>query len=340
MSSAPPGGDRYLAQVQTAPVGRAPSRKAEESPPQVAPLFEQAGVLTPRGDLVIEPSLQYSYSSTNRVALIGYTIIPAITIGVIDVREVHRTTLIGALTSRYGLTNRLEFELKIPYVYRNDDSVTRPFNQGSAQNTVFNAEGKGLGDIELAMRYQINKGGYNRAYYVGSLRFKTRTGTDPFEVRYSQASSAATGMLQEELPTGSGFYGVQPGLTVIYPSDPAVFFGGISYLWNIKRDVDKSVAGSYIGTVDPGDAIGFNMGMGLGLNDRASFSIGYEHTIITKTRFEGRAARDATSVQLGTLLLGYSFRYSPSTSFNLTIGAGLTQDTPDVQLTLRMPVTF
>lgn len=337
----PATGERRVAQAPTEqPVGQAPSRKEENRPPEVAPIFEQPGVLTPRGKWVLEPSLQYSYSSTNRVALIGYTIIPAITIGVIDVRKVNSATLVGALTTRYGITNRLEFELKIPYVYRNDDSVTRPFNQGTAQDTVFNAKGHGLGDIELALRYQFNNGGYNRPYYVGSLRLKTRTGKDPFDVRYSQASSAATGMLQEELPTGSGFYGIQPGLTVIYPSDPAVFFGGVNYLWNIKRNVDKTVAGTYIGTVDPGDAFGFNMGMGLALNDRASFSIGYEHTVIGKTRFDGEPAPGATSSQLGTLLLGYAYRYSPTTSYNLTVGAGLTQDTPDVQITLRAPVTF
>lgn len=336
----PAANGQRVAQAGAKPVGQAPRKPAENRPPEVAPIFEQPGVLTPRGKWVLEPSLQYSYSSTNRVALIGYTIIPAITIGVIDVREVNSASLVGALTTRYGLTNRLEFELKIPYVYRNDDSVTRPFNQGTAQDTVFNAKGYGLGDIEMALRYQFNNGGYNRPYYVGSLRFKTRTGKDPFDVPYSQASSAATGMLQEELPTGSGFYGIQPGLTVIYPSDPAVFFGGVNYLWNIKRNVDKTVAGTYIGTVDPGDAFGFNMGMGLALNDRASFSIGYEHTVIGKTRFDGEPAPGATSVQLGTLLLGYAYRYSPTTSYNLTVGAGLTQDTPDVQITLRAPVTF
>jgi hypothetical protein len=45
-------------------------------------------------------------------------------------------------------------------------------------------------------------------------------------------------------------------------------------------------------------------------------------------------------VQLGTLLLGYSYRLNSQRSLNVSLGAGLTRDTPDVTLTVRMPVTF
>ena len=49
---------------------------------------------------------------------------------------------------------------------------------------------------------------------------------------------------------------------------------------------------------------------------------------------------DAVRVQLGTLLLGYSYRLSERRNLNVAIGAGLTRDTPDVTLTVRMPITF
>ncbi len=322
------------------PVGKPPAEEKQARPPEVAPIFEQPGVLTPRGQFILEPSLQYSYATSNRVTLVGYTIIPAVTIGVIDVREVNSATTVAALTTRYGITNRLEAEIKVPYVYRNDDSVTRPLNQGANVNNVFNATGQGIGDVEAALRYQFNRGGEGRPYYVGSLRVKSRTGQGPFEVDYVQGSTAGSGMLQEELPTGSGFYGVQPGLSVIFPSDPAVFFGGVNYLWNFKRAVDRNIAGQYIGTVEPGNVVGVNLGMGLGLNERASFSIGYEHSVVGKTRIDGNPSPDAVTTQLGTLLLGWGYRYSPNKTLNLTLGAGLTRDTPDVQITLRSPISF
>jgi hypothetical protein len=51
------------------PVGSA--RAAGWPAAGVAPLFEQPGVLTPRGKFVLEPSLQFGYSSSNRVVLVG-----------------------------------------------------------------------------------------------------------------------------------------------------------------------------------------------------------------------------------------------------------------------------
>ena len=44
--------------------------------------------------------------------------------------------------------------------------------------------------------------------------------------------------------------------------------------------------------------------------------------------------------QLATLLLGYSHRYDAKRTINLSVGAGLTRDTPDFTLTLRMPFSL
>jgi hypothetical protein len=40
------------------------------------------------------------------------------------------------------------------------------------------------------------------------------------------------------------------------------------------------------------------------------------------------------------MLLGYAYRYSDKTSFSVSVGAGLTRDTPDLTLTLRMPMSL
>jgi len=39
-------------------------------------------------------------------------------------------------------------------------------------------------------------------------------------------------------------------------------------------------------------------------------------------------------------LLGYSYRVSPKTTVNLALSAGLTRDTPDLTLSLRLPFSF
>jgi hypothetical protein len=323
------------------PVGQAP--ESEGRAPAVAPIFEQAGVLTPKGKKVIEPSFQYSYSSSNRIALVGYTVIPAILIGVIDVREVKRNTFATALTGRYGLTNRWEIEARLPYAYRSDTSIGRQILEGQASPSAFNSNGIGIGDVEFTARHQLNDGGVDKPFLIGSLRFKTRTGTDPFEVETKLNVPSLREGLQTTLPTGSGFYGLQPALTALFASDPAVFFGTVSYLHSfsrsgVVRQTDKEPQD--LGKIQPGGVFGFNFGMGLGLNEKSSFSIGYDHSSVGRTLQNGSPSPDSVRIQLGTLLLGYSYRLNPQRTLSVSLGAGLTRDTPDVTLTVRMPITF
>lgn len=334
------------AQQGNAAVGQAPA--SEGRPPEVAPIFEQPGVLTQPGQYVLEPSVQYGYSSSNRVALVGYTVIPALLIGLIDVREVKRNTVTGALAARFGVTKRLELEVRAPYVYRSDATVSREIFQGAANERVFSSSGQHLGDLELGARYQLNDGGVDKPFYIGALRLKSRTGTSPFDVVTDCAqrcvgNTTGTG-LPLDLPSGSGFYSLQGGLTMLYPSDPAVFFGSVTYMHNFPRnDVSRKVLNGeeeYLGRIAPGNVLGFNFGMGLALNEKSSFSIGYDHSSIARTLINGQPAAGSVRTQLATLLLGYSYRLNNTTSLNVSVGAGLTRDTPDVSLTIRLPMNF
>ncbi|MBB1089303.1 acetate kinase [Lysobacter sp. SG-8] len=328
------------------PVGQAP--ESDTRPPEVAQIFDQPGVLTPARRFVLEPSLQYGYYGNNRVALVGYTVIPAILIGLIDVRQVKINTTTATLTARYGINNRMEIEGKVPYVYVHSDTVSREIFTGSAQDNVFNARGKGLGDIEATFRYQLNQGGLDKPFYIGWLRYKSRSGRGPFEVitdcvTRCVANATGTG-LPLDMPTGSGFEAIQPGVTWLFPSDPVVFFGTVSYLHNIERtNVTRRVLGGeeeFIGDISGGDVLGLNLGLGLALNEKAAISIGYDHNVIDRIKHNGEDVPGSVRLNLGTLLLGGTYRFNDHVSLNVAIGAGLTEDTPDLSLTTRVPITF
>ncbi|MES2103663.1 MAG: acetate kinase [Pseudomonadota bacterium] len=330
----------------TEPVGVAPERSNRQR--EVAQIFEQPGILTPKGKFGLEPSIQYSYSSNNRVALVGYTVIPALLIGLVDVRQVKSNTLTGALTGRYGLSNRMEVEMRVPYVYRSDSTISREIFTGSATDQVFQTSGKAIGDVEVSARYQLNDGGADRPYFIGTMRLKSRTGKDPFDVvtdcvTRCVGNTTGTG-LPLELPTGSGSYSLQPGLTWLFPSDPAVFFGSFSYQYNFARkNVSRRVLNGeeeFLGNVKAGDILGANFGMGLALNDKSSFSVGFDLNSVGRTKQNDVTVPGSVRTVLASLLLGYSYRYSDKTSFSLSIGAGLTRDTPDLSLTMRVPMSF
>lgn len=328
-------------------IGTAPSA-APESPLSVPQLFDQPSVLTPKGMTIVEPSIQYGYSSANRAALVGFTVIPAILIGLIDVREVRRNTTTATLTVRHGFGDRFELEARVPYVYRSDSTVSREIFTATATERDFSAKGSGIGDIEATARYQLTTGSGRWPYLIGSLRFKSRTGKDPFEVVtdcVTRCVGGATGTGEPlDLPTGSGFYTLQPGITWLYPSDPAVFFGSFTFAYNFKRsDVSRRVLGGAvepIGDVKAGNVFGFNVGMGLAVNERSSFSIGVEVSTIGEVRQNGQTVPGSVRTQLASLLLGYSFRWDQNRTINVSVAAGLTRDTPDVTLTLRVPFAF
>ncbi len=317
------------------PVGIAP-----ETPPENFPhaLFSRiiglpgAGVLTPKGALVVEPYLQFAHLSNNRVTLTGFTIVPAITIGLINVQGVSRNIYTAALVGRYGLTNRLEIELRIPYLYRDDTYTLRPIAVAATRDTVEEFTGSGLGDIETTARYQINQGGPDDPYFVGFLRFKSTTGKGPFDVPINPVTG-----FQNELPTGSGFYILQPGLTVLYPSDPAVLFGSASFIWNMPRDV-----GGLIGTVEPGNGANANLGLGISLNEKLSLSIGYDHTVFARpTSASNLLLTTAPTVtHVGVLLIGGGYRLKDRTFVNFVVGVGATREAPDLTVTLRIPTAF
>ena len=126
-----------------APAARKP---VGQEPPKTAPRIDVSpdlnlstninGVLTRPGTLIIEPAIGYSYTDNNRVYLNGYSFIPALAVGVIDIREIKRHTFTASITARYGLTDRWDFDIKVPYVVRSDSQRSRAVNLTSTDDEI------------------------------------------------------------------------------------------------------------------------------------------------------------------------------------------------------------
>ncbi|HZS82089.1 MAG TPA: hypothetical protein VFA50_04415 [Stellaceae bacterium] len=316
-----------LAQAQQQPVGQAPAQER----PQVAALADVGGVLSPRGRLTIEPTFEYDNSQVNQLFFSGLEIVNAVFIGGLDATNARRNTLTAGLNARYGITNFLEASLRVPYVYRTDRQ-----SSGVNTNTLnTNVEGHDLGDVEFGLHYQINRPSEGEAYYVANLRVKSDTGTGPFDVPFNSAGVA----LKDS--TGSGFWAVEPSLTVLYPTDPVVLFGNVGYTYNIGSTVNKQVGSNFFGDVTPGGVLRFNGGMGFGINDRVSLSLGYEHDWVMSTDSTVNGVKQSSDeLQVGSFNLGLSYAFTPTTSANFTVAIGATRDAPDVRVLLSVPIAF
>ena len=325
---------KKIAKSPSGPVGQAPPQSKEPSKPPEMPRLDQTvgGVLTKKGNIVIEPSLSYAFTDNNRVFLDAFTFLPAIAIGLIDLRQVKRHSFIASLGARYGVTERLELEARVPYVYRFDIQRSRAVSIGAGVDETFNADGNNIGDIELAARYQLTNGSGGWPILVGNIIATIPTGKSPFDIDFVQAQGVPGAVFPTESPTGSGFFSLQPSITALYPTDPAVFFGNINYTYNVATNEN-------VGKVDPGDGLGMTFGMGFGVNARSSFNLGYSHRHFFNTKVDGKNI-SGTSLDIGEFLLGFSFKYSPKTTINLSLGVGTTDNAQDMRLNLRLPTTF
>lgn len=327
---APPAAAPAQTSTPAAPVGQAP----EPARAEVTAIPAELGVLTPPGQLVLDPSLEYVRTSNNRLVFRGVEIIPGIQLGVIEATDADRDTGVANIAARYGLTNRLEVELRAPYVVRKDRITTLAQRDETISRNI-ELDGRGLGDIEASLRYQLNGGRNGWPVFLATTRVKSPTGLGPYEVDYDEFGVA------RELATGSGFWAVEGGLTMLYPTDPVVIFGGITYLHNFSRDIDREVGGALVGRVEPGASIGASLGFGLSLNPRFSVSFGYTHTYIRPTRTEiGATVQSSQPLQIGNFLVGSSFRLTERLTLNSSFEFGMTSDAPDVRIVLRTPYRF
>jgi hypothetical protein len=325
----------------TAPT--AGSTSIDQTEPQVRPeisdvaLASEGGVLTPKGVFSLEPSYQYQYISTNQVLLSGLTIIPGITLGSTDIRQLVDRINTFNLGGRLGITNRLEVEAQIPFVYRADDTTFTP--TGGTTQVTNSSTGHDLGDISFGAHYQMNSGAGGWPYFIGNFLVKTRTGTDPFSVPVDFNTGLPT-----RLPTGTGFYTLQPSITAIYPSDPVAIFGNLRYNYNVGRTVTLqptqfTSATAQSVSLHPGDGIGGTVGMGVGINDHASFSLAYEETYFFPTTENGQSL-PGSYYDIGAFDLGFAYKFSPRTTVNLGVSIGTTKASPDTSIMLRIPVKF
>jgi hypothetical protein len=345
-----PGSRQDAQQPPTAQVGIKPP--GNDAAPRVAVLANQGGILSRPGRLVVEPAVDYIRSDRNRFVFRGIEVPKSVLIGIFDINESRQDIVTATATARFGLSDRLEVSARVPWVFRWDTAVLVPLIQNPPQSGAgtinTSAYGSGLGDIELQARYQIADARNGWPYMIAGVQVITPTGSNPFDVPRDALGNA------EKAATGSGFWGVQPSLTLLMPSDPATLFGVLGYTFNFGRDVDTRINDAQIDRVVPGGAPSATIGLGISLNPRTSVSFAYTHSWQFATKSYIRPVRIINGVetltdtivtrsrdlQLGRLLFGISYRATQRTTVDWIVEFGATDDAADVRTTLRVPFEF
>ncbi|MEO1243877.1 MAG: LysM peptidoglycan-binding domain-containing protein [Pseudomonadota bacterium] len=318
--------DQPTAQTPEA-VGVRPDQ--EDEIPELAVFADVGGVLTPKGTMFVEPGVDFATSSDNRFFFQGVEIVDAVLIGAIEATDTDRRAVTESIGVRYGLTNRIEIDGSISYVSRQDRVSGVAIDDNSAATR--NLGGYGIGDANFGIHYQLNNG-RSFPYTIVNLRAKAPTGTGPFDV-----DRDANGF-DTELATGSGFWTIEPSLSFILPTSPAVIFANVGYQKNLSV-TPNSIIGpdTTITEFNPGDAIRTSLGVGISVNERLSLNFGYDQSNFFKSRSSVRqenifrpldedndGQQDIREDGMGNLLdeNGNTFTLNPDG----TVPAGITPD--------------
>jgi hypothetical protein len=341
-AAAPAGGE--AAPITGPSAEQQQARQVVETAPS---LSRVGGVLTPKGQIVIDPSIEYDYWAQNQLGVNGFQIIPGITFGNIFVTRFEQNITTAAVTVRGGVTDRLELNAKIPYVY-NTGSTSSVIPVGTNATLLsLGANGVGIGDIQFGASYQFNSGENGWPIFVGNFLFKTATGTSPFEVPIvTENQNTPVSMFlagtPTKLATGTGFYEVQPSVTMLLPTAPGVLFANLQDMHNIARTQpiqDRAGGPPTPVNLQPGEAPSVTFGIGFALNDRSALTLSYQQTHVF-TAYDNGQAIPGSAYSYGTFNFGLGYQISQALRLNLSVGIGAGPNTPAAKVLLELPYRF
>jgi hypothetical protein len=291
--------------------------------------------------------LGYSHFDNARISLNGFLALDAIFLGTISIDQIKSDVFTFDPTIRYGITDRLFVDANLPFLYR-----TSNFRSGGAGGSASaliekTVHDDGVGDLSVGASYRVMAETLRSPDVVVSARVKFPTGRDPFGVEFVEVENSE-GNLQvpQSLATGTGVYGGSLGVAVLKTMDPLVVFGNLTYFRNFARDladIDEN-AGDIPGRVDIGDAWQFGAGLAFALNDKSSISMSYSQRLVERTRLtpEGQERRAVVGSQanVGIANFGATFSLGAKLALVANVGVGLTDDSPDMSVAIRLPFRF
>lgn len=322
--------------------------KQESQPKAVLTQFERDYVLLKKGQKEFENALSFSYSSAKQIYLESFAILDPVflALGQFGIENIKRHTFSDTFSIRYGISDNVQAEIGVPLLYRYDRYSKVGTGEGEGDS---HSESGGVGDVSISLSYQPIRETDTNPALIANLSFKFKNGKSPFNIdQYS-----------DDLPLGSGYYAIKAGFNLVKTIDPVVVFGGISYSYNIKEDVDqifeiKDENGTVTGykglsKVDPGDTISFNIGLGYAVS--YNFSLGFQfiddYTLSTKAWiFDGTSGPEQKITVSNSTLNSAQFKLTAGwaitdkRSINFGLGMGLTSDSPDYVFEVRYPIRF
>jgi hypothetical protein len=299
------------------------SREQERPDLQAGFLKQANAVLISKGRLEIDPAFTFRHTNRSQLQVRGLDLIENIFIGNIEVGRLKRSVLTHSYSFRYGLTDRIQLNLTLPYKRSFRQAILAPEVQRElGEETENETSDGGFGDIEGGVSIHLLQEGEWLPDMILTTSLKSDTGTSPFEV---DAGSLAT---------GTGFWGLQTGFTIVKISDPAVLFVNGGYFYHHRSDDVKGFE-----EVNPPDSINWGCGLSYALNPFLSFTTRLNGGFTEKTEVNGLEI-DGSDLVTASLGLGVTYGLSSRTSLDISVELGLSDDSPDFSIRVSTPFSL
>ncbi len=192
-------------------------------------------------------------------------------------------------TLRAGISEGIETFISIPFTYTYIEQV-------SSNAWVRDTYEWDVADVSTGIQYQLVEESNLYPAISASLSISAPTGKKHY---YTFEDDWL-----DPLNNGSGHWVVSPGLSFARTTDPAIIYGGFSYSYSVKEDID-----GYL--VEPGWGASIYYGIGFALNDSLSigsrFVYSYTSTMnVDDVKVQG-SDKDAMDVAFSA-----SYRFSES----------------------------
>ena len=356
----PPPQRRPALQAAPPQPGPAQDRTAQATAPEDAPTRKSPRTSRGVEDLLLEEhtlfdqkfsaelGFEFAHFDRSQLILNGFLALDAIFLGDISIDEIDSDILTTSLTGRWTVTDRLQLSLGVPFVYR--ETTTRSGGQelSSILETEKKVDDSDLGDITLGVSYRLFPETPARPDIVWNTSVIAPTGREPYGIDFLEDPLNTNLEYPEELPTGSGLWGVQTGLSFLKTLDPAILFGTISWRHYFEEDFndlgsDPEAAPSP-GDVQLGDQYQFSLGIAFALNERTSLSTSFTQRFINETEITrpgfGAQSVVGSDTTTGTFDIGVTYAMTDRLSVVTNLGIGLTNDASDYAFALKLPYRF
>ncbi len=271
-----------------------------------------------RGKVAATYDLNYSYIGQQQIDARFDDTTSQLTLFKIENTRSH--TFTHTVSVDYGLLDNLTGTASASLVNRYSES------------TSFSGLSHSLGDMTLGARWQPFELKRDMPTITASGTLRLPTGRSPYRTDATK-----------NLATGSGTTAFTGGLNISKVIDPVALFGNANFTYSLEAAHLAQVRGSQILTsVKPGPSFGYGVGFAYSLSYDISVNFALQHSIAwaSTLRFQdGKKFR--TSLQNSAVMnYGMGVRLSPTMTVNVTLGVGLTSDSPDFSLGLNMPLNF